>query len=387
MHDYIMFRCAIVRGGTSKGVFFADNDLPEDKKTREKVILAAFGSPDIRQIDGLGGASSQASKVMIISPSRRNDADVESTFGQVSIATPLIDWGGNCGNLTAGIGPFAIEQGMVKAEEPSTVVRIYNTNTKKLIIATVPVKNGRPLQHGDYAIPGVPGTGPRISMEFVDPAGSFSGKLLPTGNTKDVIILDDKRKFTVSIVDAANPVIFVNAEELNLKGTELPLELEARKDVMDTLEKIRSVIAEMMGMVKDRNLATKQSPGLPKIGVVSAPKEYTTTGGDKINKEAIDVLGRLLSMQTAHRSYMATGAICTASAAMVKGTLVNEYLPRERKKNSDIIKIAHPYGLMDIGVKWEEKDGRTLIISATVGRTARRIMEGWVYIPKDRIGT
>lgn len=386
MRDIEMFRCAIMRGGTSKGVFFLENDLPRDVNLREKIILAVFGSPDIRQIDGLGGATPLTSKAMIVGPSKREDADVESIFGQVSIATPLVDWGGNCGNLTSAIGPFAIEQGLVFAEEPETTVRIYNTNTKKLIIATVPVREGRALSEGDYAIPGVPGKGARIDLEFLDPSGSFSGRLLPTGKPKDVIVLNDGRSFTVSILDAANPVVFASARELGLEGTELPPQLEVRRDIMEVLEEVRSIAAEMIGIVPDRHLATRQSPGLPKVGFVAEPREYLTTTEKVVKPHEMDILARLFSMQTAHRSYMVTGAICTAAAAVVKGTLINELgTIAFREGEVTRVRIGHPYGVMDVSVKARFRTGEIYIESATVGRTARMIMDGWVRVPRKRL--
>lgn len=388
MRDMLMYRCAIYRGGTSKGVFFRENDLPPDPMARARILLAAFGSPDVRQIDGLGGATSQTSKAMLVGPSQRPDADVESTFGQVDIAQPLVDWGGNCGNLTAAIGPFAIDEGLAPAAELTTTVRIYNTNTKKTIVATVPTTEGRAVAEGDYAIPGVPFPGARINLEFMDPAGSITGRLLPTGHPTDLLTLADGRQFTVSIVDAANPVVFSDAAELGLTVTELPAELEGRKDVLATLEELRAIVAERLGLVKDRREAKAVSPGLPKVGYVAAPRGYRTTLGTALPAEAMDLHSRLLSMGTAHRSYMVTGAICTAAAAVVKGTLVQAACRATvREGEPTVVRIAHPYGVMDVRVTWKVQAGGTRILSATVGRTARRIMEGYVYVPRARLAT
>lgn len=386
MRDMLMYRCAIYRGGTSKGIFFRENDLPPDPPARARFLLAAFGSPDVRQIDGLGGAMSQTSKAMLVGPTQRPDTDVESTFGQVDIANPLVDWGGNCGNLTAAVGPFAIDEGLVRAVEPATSVRIYNTNTKKTIVAAVPTAEGRALAEGDYTIPGVPFPGARIDLEFMEPAGSLTGRLLPTGQPTDLLTLADGRQLTVSIVDAANPVVFADAGELGLTGTELPAELEARKEAMATLEELRGIAAEMLGLVKDRREAKAVSPGLPKVGYVAPPREYRSTLGTGLPTEAMDLQGRLLSMGTAHRSYMVTGAICTAAAAVVKGTLVQAASrAMVREGEPMVVRIAHPYGVMDVRVTWEVQAGETRIRSATVGRTARRIMEGYVYVPRARL--
>ncbi len=387
MRDMLMYRCAIYRGGTSRGVFFRENDVPPDPPARARLLVAAFGSPDVRQIDGLGGATSQTSKAMLVGPSERPDVDVESTFGQVDIANPLVDWGGNCGNLTSAVGPFAIDEGLVRAVEPLTTVRVFNTNTRKLIVATVPTGDGRALAEGDYTIPGVPFPGARVDLEFVDPGGAITGRLLPTGHPTDVLTVADGRRFTVSIVDAANPVVFADAMELGLTGAELPLELEGRKDAMTILEELRAIAAEMLGIVKDRRQAKAVSPGLPKVGYVAPPQDYRTTLGTLLSADAMDLQGRLLSMGTAHRAYMGTGAICTGAAAVVKGTLVQGASRATlREGEPTIIRIANPSGVMDVRVRWGVRGGEPRIRSATVGRTARRIMEGYVYVPRARLG-
>ena len=212
-----MLRCAIVRGGTSKGIFIHNNELPADLETREAVIRAIYGSPDLRQIDGLGGADVLTSKLAIIGPSTRPDCDVDYTFGQVSFETSFIDWKGNCGNISAGVGPFAIDEGLVAAVEPITRVRIHLTNSKNVLVAEVPVKDGKALVTGDYAIDGCPGTGARITLDWSDVTGGITGKLLPTGNTQDTVTIDGK-KYTFSLVDAGNPLVFMKAGSLGMKN-------------------------------------------------------------------------------------------------------------------------------------------------------------------------
>jgi 2-methylaconitate cis-trans-isomerase PrpF len=383
MYDTEAVRCAVYRGGTSRGVLFMENDVPGDEAVRAQVLLSILGSPDPRQIDGLGGATSPTSKAMIIGPASRPDADVQMLFAQVSIKTPLVDLGGSCGNLTSAVGPFAVDHGLVRATEPFTTVRIYSINTNKCVNAIVPTRRGRAVCSGDYAIPGVPGTGARIDLEYVDPAGSFSGRLLPTRKPRETIELADHRRFTVSIVDAANPVVFCDARELGLTGAELPPELEAREDVMATLEAIRSTVAEQIGIVSDRRKATAISPGFPKIGFVAAPMPYSTLEGVNLTAVDTDIVGRLLSMQTAHRSYMGTGAVCTAAAAMVDGTVVNEFAGNAARSQGKV-RIGHPYGVMDVKVAADTRNGEVVIQSATIGRTARRIMEGYAYVPRER---
>jgi 2-methylaconitate cis-trans-isomerase PrpF len=260
-------------------VFFLENDLPTDRSAIEAILLDVFGSPDVRQIDGLGGATSQTSKAAIIGPSTRADADVDYTFAQVSVTDALVDWGGNCGNISAAVGPFAIDQGLVRASGDVTTVRIHNTNTSKVIVAHVPTVGGRASIEGEYSIPGVPGTGARILLDFDDPAGSVTGKLLPTGSPCDELVLADGRRITVSVVDAANPTVFLRASDLGLSGTELPSVIEANTAVTATLEEARSIIAERLGLVADKRQATTVSPGLPKVGFVAPPQDCSTADG------------------------------------------------------------------------------------------------------------
>lgn len=380
--EWMRVPCAIVRGGTSKGIFFKEHEIPKAGPLRDKFILRVFGSPDQRQIDGLAGANSLTSKVAIIGPSTREDADVDYTFGQVSFAAPVIDWKGNCGNISSAVGLYAVDEGFVKPVEPFTTVRIYNTNTDKMIYATVPVKDGKALSEGEYQIDGVPGTGARILLEFDDPAGSVTKKLLPTGNPKDVIDLGAKGKFTVSVVDAANPVVFLKAEELGLKGTELPTEVEGMPEVLSLIEEIRSVVAEKVGIVDDASLATKKSPAIPKIGFVSPKTDYKNPDGKIVSANDIDFVARLASMQKMHRAYMVTGGVCTGTAAKIEGSIVWELLDDEAKK-ADTIRIGHPYGIMDVKVTLNDKDSDNLVKRVGVGRTARRIMDGYAYVPKN----
>ena len=372
--------CSIIRGGTSKGIYFLESSLPPAGELRDRILLAVFGSPDLRQIDGLGGANSLTSKVCIIGPSNRLDADVDYTFGQVSINKAIIDWRGNCGNLTAGVGVFAIAQNLLKVTEPQTTVRIYNTNSDKIIHAVYPVKDGQVLSEGDYTIPGVPGTSAKIKIDFLDPAGSITGALLPTGNGKDRITTEDGNEYTVSIVDAGNPVVYLIPEEIGLKGTELPTEVEGMPEVLRRIEEIRSIAAEMIGIVPDRKMATSKSPAYPKIGFVSAPTDYVNPEGVLIKADCVDLVARLASMQKMHRAYMITGAVSTGAAAHIPGTVVHDVIS-ERAKHSETLIIGHPYGPMEVTVSMEEGT----VKKAGVYRTARKILDGVVYVPYSRI--
>lgn len=369
----------IMRGGTSKGLFFKKEDIPffSNKEKRDKIILSLFGSPDPMQIDGLGGSHSVTSKMMIVEPSNRSGFDVDYTFGQVAIDKPLIDYGGNCGNLTSAIGVFAIDEGMVKAEEPITILNLYNTNTKKKIIAEISVENGKAKVEGDYAIDGVSGTGAKIVTRWLEPGGSFTGSVLPTENVIDEINTGQEI-IECSIVDVSNPVVFIRAEDIGLLGDELPSQLNTNKQMLAKIERIRSVVAEIIGIVNDRKKATNASPGIPKIAFVAKSKNYITSLGKEITREKINLVARIMSMQKMHPAYAVTGAMCTAVAARIKGTVVHSVAS---EPNSEEIVIGHPKGIIKISVKMgfnlEGKDPR--VNEVIVTRTARRLMEGYAY--------
>ena len=371
-----------MRGGTSKAVFFLKNHLPSVPTTRDRVILACYGSPDPnnRQIDGMGGAVSTTSKVAIISPSKDPDYHVNYHFGQVSVDKPKIGYQGNCGNISSAVGPFAIDQGMVTAEEPTTKVRIFQVNTKKLIIAEVPVKNGLYNEDGDYAIDGVPGKGGRITLHFVDPGGSVSGKLLPTGNATDTVAIPGMGEIAISIVDAGNPVVFVRAEDLGLTGTETH-EIDADSEIRQKLEVIRCQGAVLLGLAASPEEAGEISQDVPKIAFVSKSQDYETITGKNLKRGETDLVARIMSMGTLHKAYAVTGAICTAGAAKIKRTVVNEML-REASHTAEEVRLGHPGGIITVGAAMD-KDGETYHYrEAVVGRTARRLMDGHVYVPE-----
>lgn len=371
--------CVIMRGGTSKALFFRDNDLPGDEKEREKVILRAFGSPDLRQIDGLGGANSSTSKVAIISVSAREDSDVDYDFGQVSVDKPYIGKKMNCGNISSAVGPYAVDEGLVKAVEPITVVRIFNINTQKRIISYVPVKDGKTVYKGDFKIDGVPGTSSRIDIEFEKPGGAACGKTLPTGKPKDIITIDGGRRFYVSLVDAANPVVFVRAGDLGLKGTELPWEYEAlpnHKEINAAVEQIRGWAAVQLGYVDCPAKAATESLELPKIAICTDPIGYTDATGRVLQPKSHDITARLFSMGKIIHAYMGTGTVCTIVAANIKGSVVNEIVAPKLGHEITKLTIGHPFGTIDAAAKIESGE----VKSATIGRTARRLMEGFVYI-------
>ena len=382
MHpDMEMLRCAIVRGGTSKGVFIMKHDLPSDPVKRDKVICAVYGSPDVRQIDGLGGADVLTSKLAIISPSTRKDADVDYTFGQVSFETEFVDYGGNCGNISSAVGPFAIDEGLVTPKEPFTTVRIHLTNSNNILVAEVPVKNGRAQVEGDFAIDGCPGTGAKITLDWSDTVGCITGKMLPTGNAKDCITIDGKG-YPVSIVDAANPHVFIHARSLGLKGTESPNQIEADKNLMALIEKIRGTACVMIGLVKKPEEAATKTPYQPFFAIVSEPADYQTISGKQVKASEVDLVSRLLFMLRMHKTYPVTGTVCTGAAVRVPGTIAYEVL-REQAKSRMTVQIGHPGGVIPVEAESTMNGGQVKMTRIGVYRTARRIMEGYVYVRKS----
>ena len=376
MRPKTVFRCTIMRGGTSKGIFLMGKDLPRDPELRNRMILAVFGSPDIRQIDGLGGADSLTSKLAIVSPAKEREGNVDYTFGAVGIDRPFVDYSANCGNISSAVGPFAIDQGWVRAEEPFTLVKIFNTNTQKRIHARVPVRKGKVVTEGDYAIDGVPGTGARIELSFFDPGGAVTGRLLPTGNVVDEITLDSGERVSLTLVDAGNPTAFFEAKDLGLRGTELPAEFDRDDRNRVRLEALRKRAAELMGI--------PLNPSIPKIAFIAPPQDYKTLTGREIKKEEIQFTARALAMGKMHKVFPITGGIPAAIGAVLPGSILYEIsgqkeegLLWKRKLN-----MGHPSGILDVEVE-ARQDGKGIhVVQCTIGRTARKIMEGKVHIPK-----
>jgi 2-methylaconitate cis-trans-isomerase PrpF len=373
-----MIRIAVYRGGTSKGIFLLENDLPSNPDLRDRLILAIFGSPDSRQIDGLGGADSLTSKVAVISRSEQPGADVDYTFGQVSLVAPLVDYSGNCGNISSAVGPFAIDEGLVKALEPVTTVRVYNTNTKKLIVAHVPVVGGKAAAAGDCKIHGVPGTGARILIDFPGSEGAVTGLLLPTGEEQEVIELGDGSQLPVSIVDAGNPCVFARALDLGIDGTSLPGEINSEPSHLAALEEIRGRAAQRISLVDDWRKAAQSSPSVPKMVLISQPTSYQTSDDATILAGDIDLVARAMSMQRAHRAYPVTGTICTGVAAQIEGSLVYETVGEGTLSE---LRIGHPAGIISINVSVERADGSLTVQHAEVERTARRLLAGYAHVP------
>lgn len=382
--DQTPFKVVIHRGGTSKGIFIKENDLPKEKEARNRVIRAIFGTPDRREIDGLGGADVLTSKLAIIGPSTVEGADVDYTFAQVSFDSELVDYGGNCGNISAAVGPFAIDEGMITAIEPITRVRIHQVNTNCILVADVPVKDGKACSIGDCKIDGVPGTGAKIMLDFSDTAGSTTGKLLPTGKPTDIVHVDGYGDFEVSIVDAGNVLVFIEATSLGLKGTESCDEIEKDKALTDKIEAIRATCTVKIGMASSIQEATEKSAYVPFFAIVSKPADYTVAiDGSHVKAESVDVVSRLSFMLHMHKTYPGTGTVCTGAAARIPGTLVYRQLSEAAKKEN-ILRIGHPGGVIGVDAQAKDEQG-TSFKRLAYERTARRIMEGICYVKNDRL--
>ena len=367
------YPCVYMRGGTSKAVFFHEKDLPEDKSLWDDIFLKVMGTPDVKQIDGIGGTVSSTSKIAIIAPSNKPGVDVEYTFRQVDIVIPRVDGSANCGNISSAVGPFAIDEGLVPAVEPITVVRVLNTNTNKIIEEHVRVEDGHAMVHGNEVIQGVPGTGSRIDMYFEDPAGSKTGKLFPTGQKKEVFDVPGYGPAEVTVLDCSNPMVFIKASDLGIKGSELT-ELNQNKDVMEHIERIRGIAAVKCGFVEKWEDARTKSTSAPKVSIVSAPQDYINMDGNEVKADTMDLCCRAISVGALHKAYPMTVAVGTGAAARIPGTIVNEIV--KPAPDQDIIRLGHASGVTEVDVKM----GGEKVIKGGVTRTARRIMDGWVYV-------
>lgn len=365
------FPCVVMRGGTSRGLFFKKSEIPP-KEQWEQFLLEVMGSPDPNQIDGLGGANSLTSKVAIIAPSSRPDADVDYTFAQVSINEASVHYKGNCGNISSAVGPYSVDEGFVKAIEPVTTVRIFNTNTEKVIEAEVAVKNGKFQPLGETMVPGVPKPGSPVRMYFLNPDGAVTGKLLPTGNARD-ILKTSRGDVECSIVDAANPLVFVLASAVGFSGEELPEDFSAED--LAWLEEIRSRAAELCGFALWEK-ATVESPTVPKMTLLSGPVGGGTVTGEKVMPDMMDLSVRMMSMQKPHRAVALTGAVCIGVASCTPGTLVEQV---KKQAKADTLRIGHPGGVMEIPIEITPEGG----VKTGAIRNARRLMEGYIYSRSD----
>ena len=343
-----------MRGGTSKGLMFHQRDLPAQRVKWDPLFLAAMGSPDPygRQLNGMGGGISSLSKVFVIAPSTRKDADLDYTFAQVQIREPRVDYRGNCGNMSSAVGPFAMDEGLVRAEGDMATVRIYNTNTKKLIHATFPLRDNLPRYDGDLVIPGVAGSGAPVRLDFIAPGGATTGKLLPTGHPVDTVDVPGVCRIAVSMVDAGNAAVFLRAADLDLNGTELPEQLETDTALLARLQAIRQCAAVAMGIAHDR-IEAATIAAVPMIGFVAPPADAPILTGETIAKSEVDLTARFLSNGQPHRALPLTASLCTGVAACIAGTLVAEALAPDARTR-EAIRIGMPSGNLPVGAAVEQ---------------------------------
>jgi 2-methylaconitate cis-trans-isomerase PrpF len=369
-----------MRGGTSNAVVFHAKDLPRDRAQWDEIFLAAIGSPDPygRQLDGMGGGVSSVSKVCVVGPPSRPDADIDYTFAQVQVKKAEVDYSANCGNMSSAMGPFAVDEGLFKVSGKEAVVRIHNTNTKKIIQARVNMDEGLSEVDGDLAIPGVSGSGSPVRLEFLQPGGASTGKLLPTGNVTDVLDVPGVGKLTVSMVDAANATVFVRAADLGLTGTEMPDALEGNADIMKKLGAIRAHAAVAMGITKTTEEALKKG-GVPFVGFVSPAQDATLLTGESISATDVDLTARMLSNGQPHRALPLTVSLCTAVAARIEGSVVHA-AARVASDGNAPIRIAMPSGILTVAASVQMKDGQWHAEQGAFYRTQRRLFEGYVYV-------
>ena len=375
------FKTVFMRGGTSKGCMFLREDLPEDRSQWDPIFLQVMGNPDPKQIDGMGGTVSSNNKIVIVWKSEEKDVDVEYLVGQVIVGKSQVDYKSNCGNMTAAVGPFAVEEGLLTITQPITTVRMLNRNTDKYINVTVPIdpQTGTFAQDGDCHIAGVDGTAAELKVNFLNPAGSKTGKLLPTGNVLDVLDIPGFGKIEASILDVSNPMVLVRAEDIGMKGTELPEEINSNTEVSALLEKIRGTAACMMGFAKDLEDATANSPAVPKVGFFTAPVTFTDIAGEQVEASDMDLCARVISVFKCHKACPLTSASSISVVAQLEGSIIEKTLGMPGNA-SGCVRIGHPSGVMTMYPDIVRQDGELKLPGVAVQRTARRIMDGTVYV-------
>jgi probable AcnD-accessory protein PrpF len=382
-----------MRGGTSKGVFFKLDDLPEAAqqagRVRDQLLLRVIGSPDpyAKQIDGMGGATSSTSKTVILAKSQQPEHDVDYLFGQVSIDQPFVDWSGNCGNLTAAVGSFAISNGLVDAaripENGICTVRIWQVNIQKTIIAHVPITQGQVQETGDFELDGVTFPAAEVQIEFLDPAddGEDGGAMFPTGNLVDTLEVPEIGRFQATFINAGIPTIFLNAEDIGYTGSELQDAINGDAKALARFETIRAYGAKQMGLIQDISEAASRQH-TPKIAFVSKPKQYVSSSGKTITEQDTDLLVRALSMGKLHHAMMGTAAVAIGTAAAIPETLVNLAAGGGAR---EAVRFGHPSGTLRVGAQAIQEKGQWVVKKAVMSRSARVLMEGWVRIPAESL--
>ena len=369
-----------MRGGTSRAIMFHARDLPE-REAWDRIFLGAMGSPDPngRQLNGMGGGISSLSKVCVLAPSTRDDADVDYTFAQVQIKEAAVDYRGNCGNMSSAVGPFAVDEGIVRPNGDTAVVRIFNTNTRKIIRSTFPLMQGRAATEGTLAIPGVAGTGAPVRLDFLAPGGATTGRLLPTGHVTDRLDIPGAGTIEVSMIDAANACVFVRAADLGLSGRELPDQLDGDKAVLERLQAVRRAASVAIG-IAGSDAEARTINAVPIIGFVAPPMDAPTLSGEPLRAGEVDLTVRFISNGQPHRALPLTASLCTAVAARIEGSVVNQALGPEA---SQTVRIGMPSGILTVDADVaRDEAGAWLARSGAFYRTARRLFDGRVYVPR-----
>jgi probable AcnD-accessory protein PrpF len=381
-----------MRGGTSKGVFFLPEDLPSDPQHRDAVLLRVAGSPDPygKQIDGMGSATSSTSKVVIVGKSARPDCDIDYLFGQVSIDAPMVDWSGNCGNLTAAVGPFAIHRGLVQAPRDGVVtVHVWQANIGKKIIVHVPMQDGEVVELGDFELDGVTFPAAEIKIEFLDPGADddggrqAGGAMFPTGRSIEMLDVPGIGRIEATLINAGNPAVFVAASSLGLRGAELQDEINNDVALLARCETIRAHAAVAMGLAASAAEASATRQHTPKLAFFSSPADYLASNGKTVRAGDIDIVARIFSMGKLHHAMTGTGAVGVAAAAAVPDTVVSRILNGARAG----IRFGHPSGALSVGAEAHEQDGGWQVSKVSMSRSARRLMEGAVFVPAATFGS
>ena len=381
----IKLPAVFMRGGTSNAVVFKQKDLPQDRALWDQIFLAAIGSPDPngRQLDGMGGGVSSLSKVCVVGPPTRPDADIDYTFAQVQVKEATVDYGANCGNMSSAMGPFAVDEGLFKVSGKDALVRIHNTNTRKIIHARFALDDGKAAVDGELVIPGVAGSGAPVRLEFREPGGATTGRLLPTGNVVDTLEVPGVGKIRASLIDAANATCFLNAADLGLTGTEMPDALDASTELLDKLSKIRIAASIAMGIGKDAADAARKRT-VPFVGFVSGPQDAQSLSGETIKSDTVDLTGRMISSGQPHRALPLTVSLCMAVAARIEGSIVNQVARLNSRPDAEI-RIAMPSGVLVVAASVKKVNGAWHAEQGGFYRTQRRLFEGYVLVRASRV--
>ena len=380
----LMLPAAFMRGGTSNAVVFRQEDLPPDQELWSEIFIAAMGSPDpyARQLNGMGGGISSLSKVCVVGPPTREDADIDYTFAQIDVREAKVEYNGNCGNMSAAMGPFGVDEGYIKKDGDKAVVRIHNTNTAKIIEAHFDMDDGLAAIDGTYALPGVGGTGSALRLDFLEPGGAITGELLPTGNTTDQLETPSLGKVEASIVDAAALCVLVEAGAFGLNGDELPADLEANPEALRLLQEVRGAAAIKLGFMGSMEEAQARATNTPSVGFVSRAQSATTLTGESLAEDDGDVTARMISMGDPHRALPGTCSTCLAIASQIEETIVHRNtMPSENGE----VRLMHPSGVLHAAARVRREGNGWFAEKASLYRTQRRLFDGQIYIPASAV--